>query len=112
MSNTRYTVYWDDKSSRDFEGPSALVAYIRALSYSLVTRLNKDISYIVDNKNAKIYHNWFWDVSYSEEEKDFNPHSEIKYSEHEVEELFEEYVRYTGNSPVNMRQWLDRNKKK
>lgn len=111
MADKSFTIHWENGDHRDFQAPSALVAFIRGLSYQFLTKKNSDISSIVCDAEAKIYYAWDWDVSYNEADKTFNPGSIKRYTEDDVQEMFESYVRYTGNSALLMRQWFDRNKK-
>ena len=94
MAVNNYTVYWENGDRKDFVAPGILVAFIRALSYTLSTSKKTDISHIIDEESGKIYYAWDWDVTWSEQDKTFNPVHTKRYSEEEVFDLITGY----GNS--------------
>lgn len=106
-----YTVYWEDGRTKDFPASSAVIAFIRALSYTLVTKINSDVAIIIDNAAGKIYYAWDWDVSYSEKDLDFNPCSIKRYSEEEVEEMIVSYGKSLGTE-ISAQDWFEEYKKK
>lgn len=111
MTGKLYTVYWENKDRRDFSAPSALIAFIRALSYSFMTNKNSDISHIVDEAAGEIFYAWDWDVSYSVRDRTFEPGSIKRYSEDDVEALFLDYAKYSGTTEAFVQTWFERNRK-
>lgn len=108
----QFDVYYVDGTTKSFNEPSVIHAWVRAMSYGVVTKRDLEVKHIVNHATMHIYSDFQWDVSFSLKDTALTTVEPVTYSEDEVREMLKAYVKLIGSpSPQPVLDWFERNKK-
>lgn len=112
MKVDQYDVHLSDGEVKSFNANSVTDAWLRGMSYGVVTNKQVEVKHIVNHATMEIFTEFAWDVSFTAKDIEIKVTGpNVIYNEIEVWGIMSLYAKFVGNSLTHALDWFNRNKK-